>query len=126
MNSSPWEIIFCRDLQEADGADVNAEFLVRCANVHWCDINDGQAGSFRCFVLDDGFAPFAGVLRATVFGNAICEAAVALSSDFDLIGALKENGLLQVASLLVHVGDAVLAVVGDVLRGFSGHETQEG
>ena len=36
------------------------------------------------------------------------------------------HGLLEVAGRGVHVGDAVLAVVGDVLRCLGGHKTQEG
>ena len=36
------------------------------------------------------------------------------------------QGLLEVAGRGVHVGDAVLAVVGDVLRCLGRHETQEG
>ena len=63
--------------------------------------------------------------RATIVGDAVGEAAVALGPDLDLVGALEEQGLLEVASLLVHVGHAVLAVVGDVLGGLGGHQTQE-
>lgn len=64
--------------------------------------------------------------RAAVLGDAVGEAAVALGSDLDVVGALQQHSLLQVAAGLVHVSDAVLAVVGDVLRGLVGHETHEG
>jgi len=64
--------------------------------------------------------------RAAVLGDAVGEAAVAFSPDLDLVGALEEKGLLQVARVLVHVGDAVLAVVGDVLVGLGGHQAEEG
>lgn len=63
--------------------------------------------------------------RAAVVGDAVSKAAVALGPDLDLVGALEEQGLLEVASLLVHVGHTVLAVVGDVLGGLSGHQAQE-
>lgn len=64
--------------------------------------------------------------RATILGDSIEEAAVALCSDLDLVGALEEQSVLQVAGLRVHVSHAVLAVVGDVLGSFSGHQPQEG
>ncbi len=64
--------------------------------------------------------------RAAVLADSVCEAAVALRSDLDVVGALQEQSLLQVACALVHVGDAVLAVVGDVLRSLVGHQTHEG
>lgn len=43
------------------------------------------------------------------------KAAVALSPQLHIVGALEHHGLLQVAALTVHVGNAVPAVVGDVL-----------
>ena len=64
--------------------------------------------------------------RASIFQDTVGEAAVALGSDLNLVGALEEQGLLEVAGAGVHVGDAVLAVVGDGLGCLSGHETQEG
>lgn len=64
--------------------------------------------------------------RASILKDAVGEAAVALGSDLNLVGALEQEGLLEVASGGVHVGDAVLAVVGNVLGCLSGHETQEG
>lgn len=64
--------------------------------------------------------------RAAILGDAVCEAAVALRSDLDLVGALQEQSLLEVACGLVHVSDAVLAVVCDVLGGLGGHKAQEG
>lgn len=64
--------------------------------------------------------------RAAILADAVCEAAVALGSDLDVVGALEKQGLLQVASGGVHVGDAVLAVVCDVLRGLVGHQAHEG
>lgn len=67
-----------------------------------------------------------GTHRAAVVGDTVGEAAVALGPDLDLVGTLEEQGLLEVAGLLVHVGHAVLAVVGDVLGGLGGHQAQEG
>lgn len=64
--------------------------------------------------------------RATILQDAVREPAVALSSDLYVVGPLDEDGFLQVACLLVHVGDAVLAVVSDVLGAFGGQETEEG
>lgn len=64
--------------------------------------------------------------RAAVLADAVCEAAVALGSDLDVVGALEKQGLLQVAGGGVHVGDAVLAVVCDVLGGLVGHKAHEG
>lgn len=64
--------------------------------------------------------------RAAVLQDAVGEPAVALSSDLHVVGSLDEDGFLQVARLLVHVGDAVLAVVGDVLGALGGQEAQEG
>lgn len=63
--------------------------------------------------------------RAAIPQDSIGEPAVALSPDLHVIGALDEQGLLEVASGLIHVGDAVLAVVGDVLRTLRGQQTQE-
>lgn len=54
------------------------------------------------------------------------EAAVALGPQLHVVGALEHHCLLQVAALLVHVGDAVLAVVGDVLAGLVGQQAHEG
>lgn len=64
--------------------------------------------------------------RAAILADAVCEAAVALSTDLDVVGALEKQSLLQVAGGGVHVGDAVLAVVCDVLRGLVGHQAHEG
>jgi len=64
--------------------------------------------------------------RASILQDAVGETAVALGSDFDLVGSLEQEGLLEVTGSGVHIGDAVLAVVGDVLGCLSGHETQEG
>lgn len=63
--------------------------------------------------------------RAAVLQHAVGEAAVALSSDLHVVGALQQHSLLQVACGGVHVGHAVLAVVGEVLRGLSGKQPQE-
>lgn len=64
--------------------------------------------------------------RATVLADAVCESTVAFCSDFNFVGALEKHSLLQVACLLIHVGDAVLAVVCDVLGCLRGHQAQEG
>lgn len=53
------------------------------------------------------------------------EAAVALSSQLHIVGALEHHGLLHVASLTIHVGNAVLAVVGDVLASLVGQQAHE-
>lgn len=63
--------------------------------------------------------------RTSIFQDTVGETAVALSSDLNFIGALEEKCLLEVASSGVHVGNAVLTVVGHVLRCLRGHETQE-
>ena len=64
--------------------------------------------------------------RAAILADGVCEAAVALGSDLDVVGASEHHGLLQVAGGGVHVGDAVLAVVCDVLGGLVGHQAHEG
>jgi len=62
---------------------------------------------------------------AAILNHAICKAAVALCSDLHIIGALQQNGLLQVSCGLVHESHAVLAVVGDGLRCLSRQQSQE-
>ena len=64
--------------------------------------------------------------RAAILADAVGETAVALGSDLDVVGSLQQEGLLQVARGLVHVGNAVLAVVGEVLGRLVGHQTHEG
>lgn len=64
--------------------------------------------------------------RAAIHKRAVGESTVAFAPELDLVGALEEQGLLEVTSLLVHVGYAVLAVIGDVLGGLGGHQAQEG
>lgn len=64
--------------------------------------------------------------RAAILHHAVSEAAVALSSDLHVVGALQQHGLLQVARRSVHVGHAVLTVVGEVLRSLGGQQSQEG
>ena len=64
--------------------------------------------------------------RAAILCDTVCEAAVALGSDLNVIGALQKDSLLQVAGGCVHGGDAVLAVVCDVLAGLVGHQAHEG
>lgn len=63
--------------------------------------------------------------RAAILQYAVGEATIALSSDLHVIGALQQHSLLQVACGGVHVGHTVLAVVGEVLRGLSGKQSQE-
>lgn len=63
---------------------------------------------------------------AAVLQHGEGEAAVALSSQLHIVGALEYHGLLQAAALTVHVGNAVLAVVGDVLAGLVGQQAHEG
>lgn len=74
----------------------------------------------------DGLDPVWETHRAAILKGAVGEATVAFAPELDLVGALEEQGLLKVASLLVHVGYAVLAVIGDVLGGLGGHQAQEG
>lgn len=64
--------------------------------------------------------------RAAILQNSIREPAVALSPDLHVVGALDEQGFLEVASSFVQVGNAVLAVVGDVLGALGGQQAQEG
>lgn len=64
--------------------------------------------------------------RAAVLQRAVREAAVALGSDLHVVGALQQKSLLQVARGGVHVGHAVLTVVGEVLRSLGGQQPQEG
>lgn len=63
---------------------------------------------------------------AAILQHSEGEAAVALSPQLHVVGALEHHCLLQVAGLLVHVGNAVLAVVGDVLAGLVGQQAHEG
>lgn len=53
---------------------------------------------------------------AAIDKDSVGESAVALSNKFDVVGALQNDSLIQAACLLVQVRNAVLAVVGDVLR----------
>lgn len=64
--------------------------------------------------------------RAAILQGAICEPAIALGSDLHVVGSLYQESFLKVPRSLVHVGNAVLAVVGDILRAFSRQEAQEG
>ena len=64
--------------------------------------------------------------RAAILADGVCEAAVALGSDLNVVGSLEKEGLLQVAGGGVHVGNAVLAVVCHVLRCLVGHQAHEG
>lgn len=64
--------------------------------------------------------------RASILQDAVGETTVTLGSDLNLIGTLEEKGLFKVSSSGVHVGNAVLAVVCEVLGCLSGHEAQEG
>lgn len=54
------------------------------------------------------------------------KAAVALSPQLHVVGALEHHSLLHVASLTIHVCNAVLAVVGDVLASLVGQQAHEG
>lgn len=49
--------IFLSFLQEANWANFDAKLLIRCTNIHRSNVNDGQAGCFRCLVVDDCLAP---------------------------------------------------------------------
>lgn len=62
---------------------------------------------------------------AAINKHGVGEPAVALGDKLDVVGALQKHGLVQAACLLVQVGDAVLAVVGDVLGGTAGQQAHE-
>ncbi len=62
---------------------------------------------------------------AAVLKNSICEAAVTLGADLHIIGPLQQQSFLQVSIGLIHVGNAVLAVIGEVLRSLGGQQSQE-
>lgn len=53
---------------------------------------------------------------AAIDKDSVGEPAVALSNKFDIVGTLQKHSLVQAACLLIQVCNAVLAVVGDVLR----------
>lgn len=78
--------------------------------------------NFREIVFSSAVCPH----LAAILQHAVCEATVALCADLHIVGALQQQSLLQVACGLVHVGNAVLAVVSEVLGCFSGQEPQEG
>lgn len=63
---------------------------------------------------------------ASILQHTVCEATVSLRADLHVVVSLEQQGLLQVARALVHVGNAVLAVVCEVLGGLSGKKPQEG
>lgn len=83
-----------------------------------------QAPSHRQFISLEAVA--SSTHRTAILQDSIREPAVALSPDLHVVGALDEQGLLEVASCFVQVGDAVLAVVGDVLGALGGQQAQEG
>lgn len=64
--------------------------------------------------------------RAAVLQDCVCELAVSLSLEFAFIGAHQPQGFLHVPAGVVHVRDAVLAVVRDVLGGPAGQQAEEG
>lgn len=63
--------------------------------------------------------------RAAVLDDGVSEAVVALRSQLLAVGASEDQGLLQVAALLVFVSHAVPAVEGDVLVRLSGQNLQQ-
>lgn len=95
--------------------------------ITYCDITDNKIvrvtadnknGGCACTHVSVYFRRFSSY-RAAILQYTVGEAAVALRSDLHVIGALQQHSLLQVARGGVHVGHAVLAVVGEVLRGLS-------
>lgn len=64
--------------------------------------------------------------RAAIHKDSVSEPAVSLGDKFNIIGALQNDSLIQAASLLIQVGDAVPAVVGDVLGSAVGQQAHEG
>jgi len=113
-------------LQEADSSYFHSELLIRATNVHGSNVHDGQTGRLLGLVLKDGLAPLACMFLAAVLQDAVGEAAVALGADADVVGALQQQGLLQVARAVLHVGHAVLTVVREVLGRLRGQQPQEG
>lgn len=141
-------------LFETDWANVQTKLLLSSTNVQRCNVEDGKARRFICSVLDHCLAPFASVsLRETkeavsvrrrldvgrmqhrldgathsaaVLQHREGKAAVALSPQLHVVGALEHHSLLHVASLTIHVSDAVPAVVGDVLARLVGQQAHEG
>lgn len=63
---------------------------------------------------------------ATVLHHREGETAVALSPQLHIVGAGKHHSLIQAAALSIHVGNAVPAVVGDVLASLVGQQAHEG
>lgn len=63
---------------------------------------------------------------AGVFHHGVSEAVVSLGLELQVVGGFEDDGLLQVARLLVLVAHRVLAVVGDGLRRFFGQQANEG
>lgn len=63
---------------------------------------------------------------AAVLQHGEGEAAVALCPQLHIVGASEHHSLLQAAALSIHVGNAVLAVVGDVLASLVGQQAHEG
>eukprot|EP00069_Balaena_mysticetus_P010554 bmy_06978T0 len=70
------------ELDLADWANVQSDFLVSATDVQ----------------------------RAAIYKNSVSESAVALGNKFNIIGSLQNDSLFQVASLLIHVCNAVLAM----------------
>lgn len=60
-----------------------------------------------------------------IFQNCIHVFAVSFSLDLSFHRAHQLQGFFNVPTGLIHVGNAVLAVVGDVLRGMVGQQTHE-
>lgn len=76
-----------------------------------------QAAQAQAALLSDGPTH-----RAVILQGSVREPAIALCPDLHIIGALDKQGLLEVASCFVQVGNAILAVVGDVLGAFRGKQ----
>lgn len=62
---------------------------------------------------------------AAIVQHTVCETTVALCADFHIVRAQQQQSLLQVTCGLVHVSNAVFAVVSQILAGLSIQKPQE-
>jgi len=62
---------------------------------------------------------------AVILQHTVGEATVALSTDLHIVRAHQHQSFLQVSCGLVHIGNAVFAVISEGLGCFSGQKSQE-
>ena len=63
--------------------------------------------------------------RTSVFQDSVSEAVVTLSPDVLSVGTLEDECFLQVATLFIFVGHAILAVEGDILDRLFGQKSDQ-